>query len=90
MLGKLGKQQHQRKQNRMPYSFGYAPLIVGIAVIGLVAWWWATEEPSPTFLSAPGEFWEVMALSVGFVISGVIGLVFVWRVNRHDRDEEAQ
>ncbi len=95
MLGIFGKKQPRKKQNKLPYSFGYAPLVVGLAVIGLVAWWWLTEYHRPTsfvsaFVSAPGVFWKVMALSVAFVISGLIGLFTVWRANRPDRDEEAR
>lgn len=90
MLRIFVKKQVQRKPSGMPYSFGYAPLIVGFAVISLVAWWWVTRDPRPTLSSAPGVFWQLMALSVGFVISGLIGLVFVWRVNQRDRDDEAQ
>lgn len=90
MLGIFGKKQPREKQNKLPYSFGYAPLVVGLAVIGLVAWWWLTEDPRPNVVSAPGVFWKVMALSAAFVISGLIGLFTVWRVNRPDRDVEAR
>ena len=81
MLGVFGKKQSEEKQRKLPYSFGYAPLIVGLFVIGLVMWWWLAEDPRPTLLTAPGGFWTVMAFSAGMVISGVIGLGFVWRVN---------
>ena len=90
MLRIFAKKQASRKPTSMPYSFGYAPLIVGIAVLCLVGWWWATRDPRPTLVSAPGAFWQVMALSAGFIISGLIGLVFVWRVNRREHDEEAE
>ena len=83
MLGIFGKKQRHKKQGKIPYSFGYAPLAIGLFAVALAAWWWLAEDPRPTFSTAPGNFWTAMAMSAGFVISGVIGLIFAWRAN-HD------
>ena len=87
MFGILSKNPARKPSNKMPYSFGYAPLFVGVFVIVLLMWWFLGEEPRPTIPTIPGAFWKALALSTGFVVGGIVGVIFVWRINHQDGDE---
>ena len=87
MFGMLSKNPTREPSNKMPYSFGYAPLFVGVFVIFLLMWWLLGEEPRPTILTIPGAFWKALALSTGFVVGGIMGVIFVWRINHRGQDD---
>lgn len=77
-----------RKKNRMPYSFALAPLVAGLIAMGFGLWaLWEVEEPLSK-APIPGGYLKGMALSAGFVIGGIIGLMYTWNVNRQGHDED--
>ena len=81
MLNIFRNRRAKRKESRMPYSFGFAPIIVGLLGMGLGLWRLLESDGG-----LPGAYWTGMTMCAGFVISGIVGLIFVWRVNRPDHD----
>ena len=88
MIGAFLNRWANRKKNRMSYSFALAPLVVGLIAMGFGFWaLWEVKGPLSE-ATIPGGYLKGMALSAGFIVGGVIGLIYTWNVNRQDHDED--